>query len=147
MLPARDTAAPRLALLSSPTAQALRDERGGLVAWAGGVALFAFVLGVVSEERHVGATCRTACSEQLAKLGSASLATPTGYLGVRLRVLRARRRASSPCAQVGAARHAEAEQQLETLFAQPVGRRAWLGGRLALAACAAAASVRSSPGC
>ena len=41
-------------------------------------------------------------------------------------------------AQVGAARHAEAEQQLETLFAQPVGRSAWLGGRLLLAACAAA---------
>ncbi len=42
-------------------------------------------------------------------------------------------------AQVGAARRAEAEQQLETLFALPVGRSRWLGGRLALAAVAAAA--------
>jgi ABC-2 type transport system permease protein len=43
------------------------------------------------------------------------------------------------CAQVGAARHEESEQQLETLLALPVGRLEWLGGRLLLAAVAAAA--------
>lgn len=42
------------------------------------------------------------------------------------------------CAQVAALRREEADQQLETLFAQPVGRRAWLGGRLALTTCATA---------
>ncbi len=33
VLPARDSAAPRLRLLSSPTAQALRSERGSLIVW------------------------------------------------------------------------------------------------------------------
>jgi ABC-2 type transport system permease protein len=36
--------------------------------------------------------------------------------------------------QVTLARHEEAEQRLETLFACPVSRRRWLAGRLALAA-------------
>lgn len=37
------------------------------------------------------------------------------------------------CAQVAAARNAEAEEQLEVLFALPVSRRRWLAGRLLLA--------------
>jgi ABC-2 type transport system permease protein len=43
------------------------------------------------------------------------------------------------CAQVTAARHEESDQRLETLLALPVARAGWLGGRLALAAAAAAA--------
>jgi len=43
------------------------------------------------------------------------------------------------CAQVGAARQEEAEEQLETLLALPVGRGSWLGGRLLLATSAVAA--------
>jgi putative exporter of polyketide antibiotics len=42
------------------------------------------------------------------------------------------------CAQIAAARHA-ADQRLETLLAQPIGRVGWLGGRLRLAAVAASA--------
>jgi polyether ionophore transport system permease protein len=37
------------------------------------------------------------------------------------------------CAQIAAARHEEAEQRLETLFASPVSRRRWFLGRLLLA--------------
>jgi len=43
------------------------------------------------------------------------------------------------CSQIAAARREEAEQQLETLFALPVSRLGWLGGRLLLAAGGAAA--------
>jgi ABC-2 type transport system permease protein len=43
------------------------------------------------------------------------------------------------CAQIGAARHEEAEGQLETLLALPVGRTRWLGGRLVLASAGACA--------
>ena len=43
------------------------------------------------------------------------------------------------CAQVGAARHEESEERLETLLALPVSRIGWLSGRLLLAAAAAAA--------
>ena len=43
------------------------------------------------------------------------------------------------CAQIGAARHEEADERLETLLSLPVSRRGWLGGRLVLAAAGAAA--------
>jgi polyether ionophore transport system permease protein len=137
LLPARDTAEPRLRLLGSPTAQALRSERGSLLAWSGGVAVFGFVLGIVSASVS-SAGISESLQEEIAKLGSGSIVTPTGYLAfvffffvlaVSLFV----------CAQVGTARHEEADQRLETLLALPVGRERWLGGRLAVAAAAAAA--------
>src|SRR5262249_28995816 len=49
LLPARDSADPNLRLLSSPTAQGLRAERGSLIAWVSSIAVFAFILGVVSK--------------------------------------------------------------------------------------------------
>src|SRR5262249_56860390 len=49
LLPARDSADPNLHLLSSPTEQALRTERGSLFAWVSSIAVFAFILGVVSK--------------------------------------------------------------------------------------------------
>jgi ABC-2 type transport system permease protein len=76
--------------------------------------------------------------EEIARLGSGSIATPEGYLAfvffffvLALSLF--------VCAQLGAARHEEAEQRLETLLALPVGRRDWLGRRLLLAAAAVSA--------
>ncbi len=43
------------------------------------------------------------------------------------------------CAQIGAARHEEAKERLETLLSLPVGRGRWLGGRLVLALAGAVA--------
>ena len=69
---------------------------------------------------------------EIAKLGSGSIITPMGYvsfvffffvLAVSL----------FACAQLAATRREEADQQLETLLAQPVGRTQWLGGRIAIA--------------
>ena len=51
---ARHAPQPRLRLLSSPTAQALRSERGSLIVWMGSVAAFAFILGVVSTSISLG---------------------------------------------------------------------------------------------
>src|SRR5262249_60853540 len=72
-----------------------------------------------------------------AKLGVGSVLTPSGYLAFVffLYVLGI---SMFACAQVGSARREEAGQQLETLLALPVGRTGWLGGRLLIAACAAA---------
>ena len=137
MLPARDSADPRLALLSSPTAQALRAERASLIVWTSGVAVFAFILGVVSQSVS-SANIPAGARREIAKLGSGSIATPTGYLAFVF-VFFILAVSLFACAQVGAARHEEADQQLETLLALPVGRRRWLGGRLLLAGCAAAA--------
>jgi ABC-2 type transport system permease protein len=137
VLAARESSPPRLRLLSSPTAQALRSQRATYLVWMAGVGGFALILGVIS-----GAVSSAGISKsierEIAKLGQGSIATPTGYvafvfiffvLAVSLLV----------CAQVGAARHEEAAQQLETLLAAPVARVRWLGGRLALAAGAAVA--------
>jgi ABC-2 type transport system permease protein len=137
MLPARDSADPRLGLLSSPTAQALRSERSAMTVWATGTALFGLVLGVVAKG-VTSADIPASVREEIAKLGSGSIATPTGYLAFVF-VFFLLAVSLFAVAQVGAARHAEAEQQLETLFSQPVGRGRWLGGRLLLAGCGAAA--------
>jgi ABC-2 type transport system permease protein len=137
LLPARDSADPRLRLLSSPAAQAARTERGSLIAWGASIGLFAFVLGVVSKSVSTAGISKSV-QEEIARLGSGSIATPEGYLAfvffffvLALSLF--------VCAQVGAARHEEAEQRLETLLALPVGRRDWLGRRLLLAAAAVSA--------
>ena len=137
VLPARDSADPRFGLLASPTAQALRGERASLAVWTGGVALFAFILGVVSKSVS-SADIPAGAQREIAKLGSGSIATPTGYLAFVF-IFFVLAVSLFACAQVAAARREEAEQQLETLLALPVGRRGWLGGRLLLAACAAVA--------
>jgi ABC-2 type transport system permease protein len=124
-----------LRLLSSPAAQALRGQRGTLLVWAACFGVFAFILGVVASSVS-SSGIPAGASREIAKLGTGSITTPSGYLafvfliyvlGVSLFC----------CAQVGAARREEADQQLETLLALPVGRAGWLTGRLALAAAAA----------
>ena len=137
VLPARDTAEPRLRLLASPTTQALRAERGTLIAWTAGVAAFAYILGVVSNSIS-SADVSKSLQEQIAKLGSGSIVTPTGYLAFVF-IFFTLAVCLFACTQVGAARQQEGEQQLETLLAQPIGRGRWLGGRLVLATIAAAA--------
>jgi ABC-2 type transport system permease protein len=131
LLAARDTAEPRLRLLSSPTAQALRSERASLIAWMSGIGVFALILGLVSasiSEAGISSSVR----EQTAKLGAGSITTPSGYLALVF-IFFILAVSLFACAQVGAARHEEAEQQLETLLSLPVGRCRWLAGRLALA--------------
>jgi ABC-2 type transport system permease protein len=133
LLRVRGSAEPRLALLSSPTAQALRSQAGSLIAWAGSFAVFAFILGVVASSVSPADVPQN-MERQLAKLGSGSITAPTGYLSfvfflVMLAV------SLFVCAQTAAARREEAGQQLETLLALPVSRVRWLGGRLLIAAC------------
>jgi ABC-2 type transport system permease protein len=136
LLPARDLAEPRLGLLSSPTAQALRSERGGLVVWLGGIGVFALVLGMVSTSIS-SAGISASVREEIAKLGSGSITTPTGYLSFVF-IFFILAVSLFACAQISSARHEEANERLETLLAMPLGRSRWLGGRLLLAAVAAA---------
>ena len=136
LFPAHDTAPPNDRLLGSPTAQALRSERGMLVAWVLGLGGFAFVLGVISASISPSDIPKN-LQQELEKLGLASIATPSGYLGFTF-LFFIFAVGLFGCSQVAAARREEAEQQLETLLALPVGRRRWLTGRLVLAAAAAA---------
>jgi ABC-2 type transport system permease protein len=133
----RDSAAPRMRLLSSPTAQALRSESGILAGWLVGTGLFALIIGVLSTSFST-ANISANLQQQLHKLGGASITTPAGALGFYF-LFFVLAISLFACSQIAAARHEEADQQLETLLAHPVSRRQWLGGRLLLAAVAAAA--------
>ncbi len=137
LLTTHDSRPPRLTLLSSPTAFALRAELPSLVVWLGSVGAFALIVGVISKSISAAGISKQ-LQQQIAKLGAGSISTPMGYLSFSFLffVLVV---SLFACAQIGAARHEEADQQLETLFSLPIGRRSWLGGRLALAAAGAAA--------
>ena len=137
VLPARDSAEPHLRLLSSPMTMALRSERSSLIVWLASVGAFAFILGVVAKSSSSAGISKS-LNRELGKLGTGGIVTPTGYLGFTF-ILFVLVVSVFVCAQIGTARHEEAEQRLETLLSLPVARRRWLGGRLALAACAAAA--------
>jgi ABC-2 type transport system permease protein len=137
VLSSRDSAAPRLRLLSSPTAQALRGERSSLGVWLGGGGAFALVLGAIAKSSSSVAISKS-LQRELAKFGAGSIVTPAGYLGFTFIVF-VLALSLFACAQVGAARREEADERLETLLSLPVGRIRWLGGRLALASLAAAA--------
>lgn len=134
VLPGRDRADPRLRLLSSAAGQALRSERGSLIAWTACVAAFAFLMGAISAGVS-SAGIPKSVQGQIAKLGSGSIVTPAGYLAFVF-IFFVLAVSLFACAQIGSARREEAGQQLETLLAQPLGRSRWLGGRLILAACA-----------
>jgi ABC-2 type transport system permease protein len=137
VLPARDRAQPRLHLLSSPIAQALRSQRGSLIVWTSSVGVFGFILGVVSQSVSSAGISKS-IEREIAKLGSGSILTPSGYLAFVF-IFFILSVGLFACAQVGAARNVEANQQLETLLALPVSRSGWLGGRLLLASCGAVA--------
>jgi ABC-2 type transport system permease protein len=127
-----DTREPRLELLSSPLAQALRDERLSLIVWLLGTALFAVVIGVISTSIS-SANISQNLQEQLSKVaGGASIITPSGYLSFSFLffVLVV---SLFGCAQIAAAWHEESEERLETLLSQPVSRIRWLADRLLLA--------------
>jgi ABC-2 type transport system permease protein len=136
LLPARDSRAPRLRLLSSPLAQAARSERGSLIAWTASTAAFALVLGIVSKSVS-SAGIPSNLRKEFAKLGSGSIVTPSGYLSFVF-IFFILAVSLFACAQIGAARQEESSEQLETLLSQPVSRQRWLGGRLLLAVAAAA---------
>lgn len=137
LLHARDEADPQLRLLASPTALALRSERASLTGWLVGIGVFGLVIGLLStsfSNANISSTLR----EQLRKVGGASITTPEGVIGFYF-LLFVFAISLFACSQLAAARREEADQHLETLFAQPVSRRGWLGGRLLLAAAGAAA--------
>ena len=131
LLPARDRTPPNPHLLSSPTAQTLRSERASLAAWLLGSGFFAFIVGAISTSiRSAGLS--GGVQRELRKLGAVSITTPAGYIGFSF-LFFVLVTSLFACSQLAAARTAEADEQLETLFALPVSRRGWLAGRLLLA--------------
>jgi ABC-2 type transport system permease protein len=136
LLARSDSAPPRLRLLSSATALALRDERGSFAGWLLGTGFFAFIIGLISTSVS-SAGISPSLQRELQRLGAISITKPSGYIGLTF-LFFVLAISLFACAQIGAARREEAEERLETLFALPVGRRGWLAGRLLLAAAGAA---------
>ena len=137
LLAVHDSAKPRLALLSSPTAQALRTERGSLVVWLSSVAALALVIGIISKSVSSAGISKQ-LEQELAKLGAGSVLHPVGYISFSFSFF-ALAVSLFAVSQVTAAWHEEAEARLETLTALPLARRRWLAGRLALAVAGALA--------
>ncbi len=131
VLPARESAEPHLSLLSSPLAQALRSERASLIVWLSSVGAFAYITGAIAKST-ASAGISKSLQREVAKLGTGSIVTPTGYLAFVF-IFFVLAVSLFVCAQIGAARHEEADERLETLLSLPVSRRRWLGGRLVLA--------------
>ncbi|HEX5194355.1 MAG TPA: hypothetical protein VFW09_16270 [Solirubrobacteraceae bacterium] len=132
---ARDRGRPRLALLSSAAAQALRSERLALAAWVVGIGSLALVIGIVSKSvTSLGISERL--QRALHDLGAGSVLTPKAYIGFAFGffVLAVSLFAVS---QIAAARHEEIDGRLQTLLALALARRRWLGGRVVLAAAGA----------
>lgn len=137
LIPAADTAPASGRLLSSPTAQALRLQRGVLTSWAVGFAAFGAILGMISTSVSTAGISKN-MQKDFAKFGGGSIVSPTGYLSFVFIVF-VFAVCLFMCSQVGAAREEELDQRLETLLAQPVSRNRWLGGRIIVAAVAAGA--------
>ena len=130
LLAGNDNTGPRLRLLSSPTAFALRAELPTLGIWIVGIGVFAVVVGTLSTSftpENLPANIR----EQISKVGGASLVTPTGALGFYF-LLFVFAISLFACSQVATARREEADERLETLLALPIGRTRRLGGRIVL---------------
>jgi polyether ionophore transport system permease protein len=142
LIGAHDRAEPRLRLLSSPVAQALRRERASLLVWVASVGAFGIVMGVVSKS-VASAGISKRLNHELARLGTGSVLTASGYLGFAF-IFFVLAAALFACAQIAAVRHEESDEQLETLLALPVSRRGWLGGRLGLASAGIAAIALSA---
>src|SRR4029453_3054663 len=137
LLPAGDSAPPRLRLLGSPVGLALRSERGVLVSWLVGVGAFAVLMGVISDAATPDVISENV-QRQLEKLGTGSVVTPSGWLGFSF-IFFILAVSLFCCMQIGSVRSEEAEERLETLVALPVGGGGWVGRRLLLAAAGAAA--------
>ncbi len=102
-----------------------------MLAWAVGCAVFGYILGIVSKSVSPADISKDV-QDRIARLGTGSIVTPTGYLAFVF-LLYAVAISIFACTQVAQARQEEADGRLETLLALPVGRRGWLAGRLVLA--------------
>jgi ABC-2 type transport system permease protein len=132
----RDRSAPHLALLRSPLGLSLRRQRGAIIAWTGTLAAFSYLLGTIAKSISPADVSKSV-NREIAKLGTGSITTPTGYVAFIFSFF-AVFICVFVCTQIAAARREEASQRLETLLAAPLGRRRWLAGWIVLTSLAAA---------
>jgi ABC-2 type transport system permease protein len=128
LLSGRSETPPRLHLLRTSTTHAIRSQRWTFLGWVVGVCGSAAVLGMISTSISAAGLSKKLQIE-LDRLGAGSITTPAGYLAL-IFVVFVVAICLFGCAQVGSVCKEELGHQLETLFALPIGRVRWLGGRL-----------------
>jgi ABC-2 type transport system permease protein len=119
-------------LLDSPSQAALRSEMPTLLTWVGAAGIFAVILGAFAKS-----LAEEGKKSGLHTFGTADT-TATSYLSYSF-VLFALIVALFAASHINAIRDEESSGRLETLFALSVSRRAWITGRLAIAAASSAA--------
>ncbi len=117
----------KLFLLGSPETAAIRSEAPTLAVWVIATGSFALIIGGFA--RRIASDANAA---NLHEFGGTVL-NATGYLAVTF-VFFSVIVGLFAASHVGSIRDEEASGRLETLFALPVGRVGWLGGRVAIAA-------------
>jgi len=134
--------APRHALLSSTLGFSLRESLGALAGWSAGLALAGFMFGFISKAVADLARNSAGLRRHLEETTSAriDIASAEGYLAIVF-VFLAVALCCYAASHATAAREEEATGRLDTLLAQPTGRRAWLGGRVLVAAGCCVAAV------
>jgi ABC-2 type transport system permease protein len=123
---------PHLRLLGSPIAFAWRTNRGVLVAWLLGLAVFAAVYGALTGTMIDWIAQDTDYQRIFAEMGLDSALTTLGFtaligqmFGVAI--------AAQVAWRVGAARVEEESGRADSILSRPVSRVRWLGGHTALA--------------
>lgn len=126
-----DEREPRLRGLASTTAQAARTSWSTAAGWCAALGLAGFLFGLISKGVAKVAEESPAFARAASHVKGANILTAAGYIGITFLMVMA---ALSVLAatEVSAAREEEASGRLDALLVQPVGRRRWLSGRLAV---------------
>jgi ABC-2 type transport system permease protein len=129
---------PHTQLLGSPLAVAVRAALGGFAGWAMGVALAGLVFGLLAEDVAEAAEDIPGLEEALRGIGiEIDMASAEGYLAM-IFLFMAIAVSLYAATHVTAWREEESHGRLDVVFAQPHGRRVWLGGRIVVALIATA---------
>ena len=128
VLRARDSAPPRIGLLTGPLGLSVRLVRGVGIGWVAGTGAFGLVVGLVAQSAASAASGSSQAQEILGRLGAPHLG-PDTYLGVSF-LIGAALLGLVAAGQAVATREEEADGRVDSLLARPVARGVWLRARL-----------------
>jgi ABC-2 type transport system permease protein len=132
VLPDRDTAKARTALLGGPTGLAVRLVRGVAVGWIAASAALAFVMGLVAKAAAKSISDTPSLRQILERLGGGRSSGAEFYLGFAFLTV-ATIVGLLAASQIHNVREEESEGRLENLLVRAVARVPWLAGRLGVA--------------
>jgi ABC-2 type transport system permease protein len=129
---ARDRRPARVGLLGNAFGLTIRLTRPVIVAWLVALGLFGAVLGLVAPSAAEAVSGSTVIADVIGRLGGNANGA-SAYLGLTF-VIAAGLIAVAAAGQVASTRDEEADGRVDGVLAQPVARRSWLAGRVAVGA-------------